>query len=404
MENSEKKVLILGLGGAGGKVVSRIAAQRISGLDTVAVDCDIHSLDSLDSNVGRLVAGTDWNWTPGSGCGGDVIRGEQVISNERQRIMELIDGKDLIIVVAGLGGGIATGGIRTVASTIRSKKIPSVFMLTTPFSFESFAKRKAADDCIKQLLPVTDILLRLPNDLLFSMLSPDSSVEQAFSRSCDELARTVIGICGILNCKNALNVDYAGFMALLRGKKCQCGIGVGIGFPTAENPDRSGTAIRNMLQSPFLGGTDKLSSADAMIVSICAGPGLQLGEMKRTLESLAALGGSNTEVISGFSTAPFMGQALQAAVITVFYDPEEKQNVQEKHTVSQETKKIGTAVKRSLDRKKKIPELEQGILELTNYSKGIFVNTVPVFYGDDDLDIPTFQRKGIPVNKGYSAK
>ena len=224
MSTDSEKVLIIGLGGAGGKVVSRIASQKISGLGTAVIDSDRTALAEIDPNVTVLEAGGNFSWGNGTGCGGNIIRGEQVVSEERHRIMELISDKKFIIVVAGLGGGISTGGIRTLASTIRAKKIPAVFMLTTPFSFESFSRRKAASDCIEQLLPVTDILIRLPNDLLFSMLSPDCPVEEAFSKSCDELARTAIGVCGLMNCKTSFNVDYAGFMAVLRGRKCQCAI------------------------------------------------------------------------------------------------------------------------------------------------------------------------------------
>jgi cell division protein FtsZ len=361
------------------------------------IDTDLTALKSLDSSVTVLAAGTNMSWGQGTGCGGNVIRGEQAISAERHQIMDLIADKSFIIVVAGLGGGVSTGGIRTLASTIRSKKIPAVFMLTTPFSFESFGRRKAAAECIDQLLPVTDILIRLPNDLLFSMLAPDSPVEEAFAKSCDELARTAIGLCGLLNCKSSLNADYASFMALLRGKKCQCSLGMGLGIPTEQVPDRSATAIQQVLNSPFLGGVDKMAEADAMIVSLFSGPGLSIGEMKRTLEDIASMAGKNTEVISGFSTAPFMANALQIAVVTIRYEEEEKVK---NDPVSLTSEKKDPSVRRISKKRKPAQDLEQGMLELTNYSKGFFINTVPVMHGDEDLDIPTYQRRGFIIDKG----
>ena len=398
MSTDSEKVLIIGLGGAGGKVVSRIASQKISGLGTAVIDSDRTALAEIDPNVTVLEAGGNFSWGRGTGCGGNIIRGEQAVSAERHRIMELISGKKFIIVVAGLGGGISTGGIRTLASTIRAKKIPAVFMLTTPFSFESFSRRKAASECIDQLLPVTDILIRLPNDLLFSMLSPDCPVEEAFAKSCDELARTAIGVCGLMNCKTSFNVDYAGFMAVLRGRKCQCAMGVGLSVPTEQNPDRAEAALRKMLNSPFLGGADKMAESDVMIVSLFAGPGLPLGEMKRTFESVSALAGKNTEVISGFSTAPFMANALQIVVITVRYDESEKIKTTEPVVIEKKDPPIRRTPKKS----KPSPELEQGMLELTNFSKGCFVNTVPVMYVDQDLDIPTYQRRGIIIDQGHT--
>lgn len=407
MSTGNEKILILGLGGAGGKVVSRIASQHISGLDTAVIDTDQDALQTMEPNVQSLFAGSCLSWGQGTGCGGNVIRGEQAISGERHKIMELISDKKFIVVVAGLGGGVATGGIRTIASTIRAKKIPAVFMLTTPFSFESFGRRKAAADCIEQLRPVTDILIRLPNDLLFSMLSPDCPVEEAFSKSCDELARTAIGVCGLLNCKTSLNADYASFMAVLRGKKCQCSLGIGLGIPSEQAPDRSATAVQQVLNSPFLGGVDKMAEADVMIVSLFAGPDLSIGEMKRTLEAVSAFAGKETEIISGFSTAPFMANVMQVAVITVRYDEEEKAKAKAAVSVPvviAEEPEQKEAPRRSARKKKSAPELEQGMLELTNFSKGVFINTVPVMYGDEDLDIPTYQRRGIIIDQGHTAR
>ena len=97
-----------------------------------------------------------------------------------------------------------------------------------------------------------------------------------------------------------------------------------------------------------------------------------------------------------------MGQALQISVITIFYDEAEK-SVGAGTVPAPENRKAPVA-KRVSGRKKRENEFEQGMLNLTNYTKGLFVNTVPVMHGDDDLDIPTFQRRGIPIDKGPSSK
>ena len=110
-----------------------------------------------------------------------MLRGGRAIARERSNISALLNDISLLVVTGGLGGGTATGGIRTIASVARSAGIPAVFLVTTPFSFESYSRRKNADDCIDELLPVTDILLTMPNDLLFTQLPPDTPVEQAFA-------------------------------------------------------------------------------------------------------------------------------------------------------------------------------------------------------------------------------
>ena len=98
------------------------------------------------------------------------MKGERAVARERSRITQLLADYDFILVTGGLGCGTATGGIRTLASVAKGLAIPAVFLLTTPFSFEYYTKRKNAEDCIGELLPITEALVTLPNDLLFSTL------------------------------------------------------------------------------------------------------------------------------------------------------------------------------------------------------------------------------------------
>ena len=95
---------------------------------------------------------------------------DQMRDAYREQIQALLDGISLLVVAGGLGGGTASGGLRTVASLARSAGIPTVFLVTTPFSFESYNRRKNAEDCISELMPITDILLTIPNDILFVKL------------------------------------------------------------------------------------------------------------------------------------------------------------------------------------------------------------------------------------------
>ncbi len=390
-------VLILGIGGAGSRVVSALAAEGCE-YALGAIDTDREALDPLFAkNVPCVLAGSGWTWREGSGCGGDVIRGEQAVAKERHAIAKLMEGKSLLIVTGGLGGGVATGGIRTIASVARAQNIPAAFMLTTPFSFESFAKRKTAEDFLEDLLPLADIVMRMPNDLLFSMLPSETPFEEAFAKSYIELAHSAVGIAGMLGCENSLGSDYAEFMAALKGKKCSCGIGVG-SADSSEGIDRCGIAIERMLASPFLGGTFKTGNMDAAVITITGGPDLEIGEAKRTLELIAGMMPQETNILTGITNSEQFRDRVQVTVLRIKYEqPIQPQTDKVKpKPEAPARKKSAKAAQESAS----IAGLEQGVFELQSFDKGCFAAVTPTLYKGEDLDIPTYQRREITINKG----
>ena len=397
-------VLIFGIGGAGCRVIRSLLSGECP-FSLGAIDTDREALAPLQEGkrVECILAGSGWTWREGSGCGGDVIRGEQAVAKERHAISGLMEGKKLIVTVAGLGGGVATGGCRTIASVARALKIPAVFMLVTPFSFESFARRKNAEECVEDLLPIADIVMRIPNDLLFSMLPSETPFEEAFAKSCEELARSAIGVCGLLNCENSLNSDYAGFMAMLKGKKCSCGLGVGCA-EESEGLDRCGIAVERMLESPFLGGAGKLESTDAAIVTVTGGADLQLGEIKRTLEIVCGMISKTASVLTGVNVGGTVAGRVQVTVVCIKYDQMPQQARKERPWSSTVPPSVGESSVPAPSAEAASVPLEQGVFELQIFNKGVFANVAPTLYKGEDLDIPTFQRREALINKGTTSK
>ena len=389
-----KRVVVVGLGGSGSKTLNKLSSMpEAQWLELLAIDTDRESLEECGAEE-RLLAASEWR--SGAGCGGDVIKGERSISRERSRLGQFIDGASLLVVTGGLGGGTATGGARILASIAKNASIPTIFLLSMPFSFESHARRKAAEDCVDELLPIVDILLCLPNDLLFSTLSPDVAVEEAFAKACEELAGTVFGVSEILRCRNLISADFATLMASLHERRSSCGVGVGWAN-SDEGLNRCHLAIERMLASPFLGGVSKLESSDAVIVSLTGGPDLEIGEMKKALETVSSLVGGHAELIVGANTDASLECKVQMTVLAIKYD-----RMPEKPSVSQEKAQHWGSGSRGLKQAKSptAQDLEQGLLELQSYNKGIFSNVAPTKYKDEDLDIPTFQRRSVAIDKG----
>ncbi len=398
LENN-KIITVVGLGGAGVKVVSRLADSPHAGhLKLLAVDTDLSMLNNLPlKDEQKFLA--DNKWRQGRGCGGNVIEGQRSISRERASIEDLISDSSILIVTGGLGGGTATGGVAALAGIAKKLKIPSIFIITMPFSLEGHSKRRTAENGIKELLPVADVLLYLPNDLLFSSIPGDTAVDQAFRMADKELARTIIGVSEIISHKNLLAASLSDVKEALNKRKSFASIGVGIADST-DGLNRNHIALQRMLDSPLLGGMEKIKEADTVIVSLTGGKDLKIDETKKTLESFEKFVSPECNMIVGTNTAENYGDQVQITVIAIKFD---EQSI--KNEVPQQMNFGVEKVQAAQENKSKLNDLfgaklEQAELPLQSISRGIFLNTSPINYQGEDLDIPTFQRKGIIIDKG----
>ncbi|MDD5598933.1 MAG: hypothetical protein PHV82_13380 [Victivallaceae bacterium] len=392
-----RPITVIGLGGAGVKIIGRLAAlPHAAHLKLLAVDTDSGVLERSPLESGRKFL-ADEKWRQGKGCGGNVLEGQRSISRERGNIEDLVSGSSLLLIACGLGGGTATGGVAAFAGIAKKLNIPSIFIATMPFSLEGRSKRRIAENGVKELLPVADVLLYLPNDLLFTRLSGDTPVEKAFEMADMEVARTIIGVSEIISHNNLLPASLADIKEALKKQKSSAGIGVG----TADSSDglnRNHIALQRMLDSPLLGGIEKLQDADTVIVSLTGGKDLKIDETKKTLEAFGKFVHPECNLIVGANTAENYGEQVQITAIAIKFDtqPLPAENTGTNGFNAPETKKNEEKPKLDLFG----AELEQAELPLQNISRGIFLNTTPVIHQGEDLDVPTFQRKGIIIDKG----
>ena len=393
------KALVVGLGGCGIRILDFLRANpRAKWLVTLAVDTDGGVLAGTRADA-VINAYADWNSKSCAGCGGDIIRGERAISHERANLKQHVRGFSLMIVTGGLGGGTATGGVRTLASVAREEGIPTVFLLTTPFSFEAHSRRKNADDCLQEIIPVADVVLTMPNDLLFSTLPPDTPAEAAFATSAKEMAGTVAGIASILRCRDLVGTDFATFMRALHKRKAACGVGVGIA-ENSDGLDRCALALTRMLDSPFLGGKEAMNRADAAIVTLTGGPDLELGELKRTLELAAGVMPKGVEMLSGANVCDEAAGSVQMTAVIFQYAPDSKPETLPPRKVRPTVAAVPHGDELPLPFSAASGDAEEVELGLQSYDKGVFEKLPAVRFRDEDLDIPTYQRRNIRIDKG----
>ena len=390
-----KKILLLGIGGNGTKILRAFRFPGTAHIHTAAIDTDREDLASSTAQT-MIQAEVEWTVKSGLGCGGDVAKGERAVERERRQLNETLSGYDYIIVTGGLGGGTATGGIRTVASVARHLATPTLFMLSTPFSFESYTRRKNSEDAVRELLQITDALVTLPNDLLFSTLPPDAGVEESFSLAAESLATAVFGVSELLSSKKIIGGDFADFLALLRRKHSSCAVGIGRSS-ASSGLDRCGIALENMLESPFLGGLSRLSQAHAVIMTITGGKDLSIAEMRQTLDRASSLVPGSTRFTAGVTVNPQFGDRVLLTCFAIRYDdlPRAQESLWQ-----QEAPSGGTLTRSSSGG----GSMEQGMLDLQSFSRGIFADSPVTKYKDEDLDVPTYQRRGISIDKGTLGK
>ena len=282
-----------------------------------------------------------------------------------------------------------------VLSVAARLKLPNFFIVTLPFMLEGYRRRNLAERVLSEsLFEISDAVVSLPDDLLFSTLTGDTPLARAFELADRECAGTVLALSAILSSGNLLNADPASFTTLLKRRKCQCSIGVGIVQGEAElaAEDVPEKLVSGVLASPLLGGPQVLRSADAVVVSMLGGGELSLGEVRNTLELIGRYIPEHAQQLTAASARPDWSGSRQLCVLAIKYD--EAPPIPEP-----------PAGRRSAARSERSPEgpaekPEQLTLQFETVSKGIMERTTPVMWNNEDLDEPAFKRRNAVIDDG----
>ena len=392
----QKKITVLGIGGSGCRIVGILKENPLAAqLRLAALDSDSASLESSGLEEGvRLLAGE--RWRNGRGCGGSTLDGQRVVAHERSRIEKLLEGVPFLLVVGGLGRGTASGGMPVVLSVARKLEIPTLFIVTLPFTLEGHSKRKIAEDTVKnELLGLADAVICLPNDLLFSVLESTTPLSSAFKLADQELSRTVLALTMVLLHGNLLAADFGSFITLLKRKKSFCSIGVGIASGEIDGEGRGEAAMERLLHSPLLGGADKLNEADAVIFTLLGGPELSLGETRQILELAGRQVKPDTQLIVGAATGEAWAGKGMLSAVTVKFDAESEAGELLRSSSERAPRRTRTpsAAAHATD-------ADQLILPLEPVSKGVMERGPQVKWGNEDLDVPAFKRRNITIDNG----
>jgi cell division protein FtsZ len=299
-------IKVVGVGGGGGNAVEHMVQQNIDGVDFICANTDAQALKNTSA---RTVLQLGTNITKGLGAGANPDLGRQAALEDRERIMEIIQGADMVFITAGMGGGTGTGGAPVVAQIAKEMGILTVAVITKPFPFEGKKRMQVAEDGIKQLTEYVDSLITIPNEKLLSVLGKSVSLLEAFKAANNVLLGAVQGIAELITRPGLINVDFADVKTVMS----EMGMAM-MGSGSAKGESRAQEAAESAVASPLLENID-LAGAKGILVNITAGMDMAIGEFEEVGNTIKAFASENATVVVGTVIDPEMTDELRVTVV-----------------------------------------------------------------------------------------
>ncbi|MBI2571054.1 MAG: cell division protein FtsZ [Candidatus Schekmanbacteria bacterium] len=237
-------IKVVGVGGGGSNAVDRMIEGQLTGVDFVTINTDAQALEHSQAQS-KLQIGV--NLTRGLGAGANPRVGKEAAHEDTDRIIELLDGADMVFVTAGMGGGTGTGGAPVVAQLAKELGALTVAVVTKPFLFEGKQRMKQADDGLKELKQVADTVITIPNQRLLTTVGKDTTLNAAFRLADEVLLHAVQGISDLITVPGIINLDFADVRTIM-SEKGQALMGTGI----ARGENRAIRAAEAAINSPLL--------------------------------------------------------------------------------------------------------------------------------------------------------
>ena len=419
-------IKFIGVGGAGSNVVDRLKMENLERLQLAVINTDFQALSSSPVQDKVLIG---MGITRGLGAGGDVELGREAAENDREKIAAVMKDCNLVFLVTGLGGGTGTGAAPIVAEIAAETGALVIAFVTMPFSFEGGRRLKQAEDGLRALRQVCDAVIPLPNDVLLQEAADNETVLDSFARADAWIGRGVKSIWAMLFKEGLINLDFATLRQAFhtRGGKTLFGLGAGQG----ENaiPD----TIASLKMCPLLATPEFSRKADRLLVNIMGGADLTLPKVNELMtaiteqfgrESLIIMGAVIDEELAGrvevcvIGTSDLGRGALppKRAILTgkgrtaaqpkaeaaFAFEPEPAAAKSRGATTTSaapfaetKTSAAANAGNAAAGASAKTAQEEFGFGEVE--SRGGFEKTDRNLFDGQDLDVPTYLRKGIKI-------
>ncbi len=382
------KIKVIGVGGGGSNAVGRMMAEGLTGVDFHVMNTDAQALHA-SAVPNKVQLGT--RLTAGLGAGSDPETGRQAALEDTERIIEILEGSDMVFVTAGLGGGTGTGAAPVVASLAKELGALTVAVVTKPFGFEGPKRMKQADRGLAELAATVDTVISIPNDRLLELVPKGTSFFEAFRVADDVLRQAVQGIADIITTPGIINRDFSDIRAIM--------VGMGfamMGTATARGETAAIEAARQAISCPLLeeGG---VKGARGVLINITGSSQLSIHDVNEAC-TLIRSATNNEEVQINFGVV--MNEALKDEVkITVIATGFQRDNLPEVKRAQASTRANGREQRLDVRIERPLPEpapLAVAVMEEVMPEPVAEVAEeppAPEMPRLDDLDTPAFLRR-----------
>ena len=301
---------VVGVGGAGVNAVNRMVEAELPGVEFVAINTDLQSLQTSHADLTLHIGG---EMTRGLGAGSDPRVGYKAAFDQQDKIKELLKGSDMVFLASGAGGGTGTGAAPVVAKLARDIGALTVAAVTKPFAFEGARRMAQAESGIAALGTEVDTMIVVPNERLLTILERRTTITDAFRVADDVLRQAVQGISDLVMLPGLINLDFADVRTtMLDAGDAILGIGMGVG------EHRATLAAEKAVASPLL--ETSVEGARSMLLSITGGPDLSLIEASEAAEVVRRAAHPEAEIIFGASVDEDMSEEVWITVIATRFD------------------------------------------------------------------------------------
>jgi cell division protein FtsZ len=424
-------IKVLGVGGAGCNAVSHLARESFAGVSFAVMNTDASAL-AQSPVPAKLNLGAKSR--RGLGAGGDPEQGRAAAEEDAAQVRALCEGADVVFVVAGLGGGTGTGAGPVVARVAKETGALVLSIVMLPFDCEGSRRARQAQLGLHELKGAADGVICLPNQKVFKLIDENTSLLEAFHITNELVAQGVRSIWRLLSRPGLINVDFADLCSVTRGRHAEsCLVSV-----EAQGENRSRDVMEKILTHPLIEGGQALTESAGLLVCIAGGKELTMAEVNRIMEQInrqceqaniimgAAIdeelgdkllvtlvaarrngegGTRNAESPPGVpcnldaaaTSAYSSGAGLEVPMTEAPTKSHSRFIAPAPESTPEKTERLLTQQNGGRGRKGN-SRMKQGQLPLEIVSRGRFEKSEPTIYHGQDLDVPTYIRRGVALN------
>mgnify|MGYP001494040914 CR=1 FL=1 len=321
------RILVLGVGGAGGNAINGMIDHGLQGVEFIAVNTDAQDL-KLSKAHGKIQMGI--NLTKGLGAGAKLDIGQAAADESLNDIVNILQGANMVFITAGMGGGTGTGSAHVIARAAKELNILTVGVVTLPFLYEGPSRMRRAQQGLEELRKHVDTIIVVPNQNLFKIASEQTTFEESFELSNDVLLHGVKSITDLMVRPGLINLDFADVETVMSSMgKAMMGTG------EAEGEGRAVKAAEAAIDNPLI-DEYTLKGAKGLLVNITGGKDLKLFEVDEAVNKVRAEVDPDAELIIGAITDPALDGKMRVSIVATSLDgqqPESKSVINMVHRI-----------------------------------------------------------------------